>query len=575
MKTWYRKIFGSLQMAIFAMVLVLILIPTMILGVISYGQYRKIITENATTLNQNNTTQIAANMEGIMRNVGNNSLSFFQNERVRDFLLAQGEENVESAAYDLDRYVRNQLCYEEYVYAVDFVRMDGKRYSSSSITDGISKELQEKLLKEKGHAVFLTDIKVSPDWGSNREELYGYARCINDINDIGTTIGFQKIYIKKSVLGRLLSDQMSEGEAYYVIEDGIIRISTEQETEGWEITRRFPGLKLESSENHEGDLVYARVKYPGWYVIKKISPLQVEDDASVVRQLLISTGILAVILCGIVGFILSRFVIKPLGDLESSMRNLEENDFKRKLPENGYREISVLSKAFNRMTLRLDELVNQVYRAEIREKDAQIRAMQAYINPHFLYNTLDTICWMSRMEQAYETCSLIEALSKLFRTSVKDTSKTTTVAEEMEHIQNYIKIQGCRYTDTIEFQILMEPGTEDCETVRFVLQPLVENAIVHGMGEQEHPGIVRIRAERRGEDLVLSVEDEGKGADVEELNRLLEGNVEGLRGMALFNVHERVKLCFGAGYGIHIREREGKGLAVEVIQPFLKRGEGK
>ena len=575
MNTRFKNIFGSLQMAIFAMVLVLILIPTTILGVISYGQYRKIITENATTLNQNNTTQIAANMEGIMRNVGNNSLSFFQNERVRNFLLANGEEEVESAAYDLDRYVRNQLCYEEYVYAVDFVRMDGKRYSSTSITDGISKELQEKLLKENGHAVFLTDVKVSPDWGSNQEELYGYARSINDINDIGTTIGFQKIYIKKSVLKRLLSDQLSEGEAYYCVEDGIIRISTEQETEGWEIARRFPGLKLESSENHDGDLVYARVKYPGWYVIKKISPLQVEDDASVVRQLLISTGILAVILCGIMGFFLSRFVIKPLGDLESSMGNLEEDDFKRKLPENGYREISVLSMAFNRMTLRLDELVNRVYRAEIREKDAQIRAMQAYINPHFLYNTLDTICWMSRMEQAFETCGLIEALSKLFRTSVKDTSKTTTVAEETEHIQNYIKIQGCRYTDTIEFDIIMEPGTEECETVRFVLQPLVENAIVHGMGEQEHSGMIRIRAERQGEDLVLSVEDEGKGADVEELNRLLEGEVDGLRGMALFNVHERVKLCFGAAYGIRFRERGSKGLAVEVVQPFRKRGEGK
>ncbi|MFT4006469.1 MAG: sensor histidine kinase, partial [Lacrimispora sp.] len=113
MKTWYKKIFGSLQMAIFTMVLILILIPTVILGVISYGQYRKIITENATTLNQNNTTQIAANMEGIMKNIRNNSLSFFQNERVRGFLLAEGEENVESAEYDLDRYVRNQLCYEE------------------------------------------------------------------------------------------------------------------------------------------------------------------------------------------------------------------------------------------------------------------------------------------------------------------------------------------------------------------------------------------------------------------------------------------------------------------------------
>lgn len=574
MKTWYKNIFGSLQMAIFTMVLMLILIPTVILGVISYGQYRKIITENATTLNQNNTTQIAANMEGIMKNIRNNSLSFFQNERVRGFLLAEGEENVESAEYDLDRYVRNQLCYEEYVYAVDFVRMDGKQYSSSSITDGISRELQEKLLKENGRAIFLTDIKVSPDWGSNQEEFYAYARCINDINDIGTTIGFQKIYIKKSVLKRLLSDHLSEGEAYYVAEDGAIRISTEQEAEGEEIAGKFPGLKLESDENHDGHLVYARVKYPNWYVIKKISPLQVEDDAAVVRQLLISTGILAVVLCGIMGFFLSRFVIKPLGDLESSMRHLEEDDFKRKLPENGYREISVLSRAFNRMTLRLDELVNRVYRAEIREKDAQIRAMQAYINPHFLYNTLDTICWMSRMEQAFETCGLIEALSKLFRTSVEDTSKTTTVAGEMEHIRNYIKIQGCRYTDTIEFQILMEPGTEECETVRFALQPLVENAIVHGMGEQELSGVIRIRAERRGENLVLSVEDEGKGADAEELKRLLDGEVEGLRGMALFNVHERVKLCFGESYGIHFPEREGEGLTVEVIQPFRKRGEG-
>lgn len=580
MKKLWKTVVGSLQKTIFAVILVLIVVPTTILGVISYGQYRKIITENVRVLNRSNTSQIASNIEGILKNVRNSSLSFYQNQMVRDYLLAKDPELVEDAWYSLNRFILNQIAYEEYVYAVDFVRMDGKRYSSSSVTEGLSDTVMETLIEKNGAALFRTDIPVVDYGGVRGDELYGYARCIHDINDIGTPIGFQQIYIKKQNILRLLSDYRSLGEEYYIVEDGNIIISTDREREGEPVLSVFPELKLEEEYNSQQMTVdgtsvmtaCARVKYPGWYVVKQISLNQISGETAVVRQLLISAGILAVVLCALAGFFLSRFVIRPLKQLESSMKHIEEDHFKRKLPEEGYEEISLLSKAFNRMSTRLDELVNQVYLAEIREKDAQIRAMQAYINPHFLYNTLDTICWMSRMEQAEETCRLIEALSKLFRASVKDTGKTTTVEWELDHIRNYIMIQECRHTDSIEFVTEAAQDVMNCETVRFVLQPLVENAIVHGLEPTGEQGTIWIRVYKEDDYLIMSVENDGLEEDTAELKKLVEQYKEGIKGMGLSNVNDRVRLCYGESFGLQFEKRKPKGLIVRVVQPFIIRG---
>ena len=225
MKNWYKEIFGSLKNVIAVMMLVLILIPTLAFGTISYYQYRKIAVDNAVKLNQNNTLQIASNIDGLMKNLGNISLSFLQNVSVREFLLADGKEEVEDALYLLNRHISNQLCYEEYIYAVDFQRIDGISYSSSSITDGISDDLRETLIKEDGKAVFLTEIGVAEEDGNVSEPLYGYARCVKDINNIGHIIGFEKLYIKKSSIMRLISDELNEDEDYYVVDGQSIRIS--------------------------------------------------------------------------------------------------------------------------------------------------------------------------------------------------------------------------------------------------------------------------------------------------------------------------------------------------------------
>ena len=223
----------------------------------------------------------------------------------------------------------------------------------------------------------------------------------------------------------------------------------------------------------------------------------------------------------------------------------------------------------------MDELVNQVYLAQIKEKDAQLQAMQAYINPHFLYNTLDTICWMSRMEDAQETCNLIEALSKLFRMSARDTRKVISVEQELEYINSYIMIQECRHTDFIQFEVQAQEETLKCQTVRFILQPLVENAILHGLEPTGRPGKLSIDIRRQEDKLVMTVEDDGMGADIEELRELLQSHPEGLRGMGISNVNDRIRLCFGEEYGIFFYNAEGGGLRVQAVQPFRQMGEQK
>lgn len=572
-----RFIRGSLQRTLFVLIVLFIILPTGAMGVIAYRQYSQIITEKVSTLSQNNVMQVSSNIEAIFRSIQNNSLSFYQNGQVRDFLLAPKEER-EEAGEALDRYIGNYIAYEEYLYGVEFVRMDGYRYGSTSVAKRLTEEQKLALQEKGGKPLFITDA------GSGRERLYGYARCIRDINYLDTEIGFEALYIKKDQILRLLKEEETDtGTEYYIVEGNEIIISTNEEALGRDpaeyLGEDFCYQKKGSRVFHYSGSRYmascARISYPGWQLIQTVPLTQMNEEKWVVAQIILSAVILAVAICSLGAYFLSRSVLRPLNTLETSMKEIEKNHFKTMLPESGYNEIAVLSKAFNRMSVRLDELVNQVYLAQIKEKDAQLQAMQAYINPHFLYNTLDTICWMSRMEDAQETCNLIEALSKLFRMSARDTRKVISVEQELEYINSYIMIQECRHTDFIQFEVQAQEETLKCQTVRFILQPLVENAILHGLEPTGRPGKLSIDIRRQEDKLVMTVEDDGMGADIEELRELLQSHPEGLRGMGISNVNDRIRLCFGEEYGIFFYNAEGGGLRVQAVQPFRQMGEQK
>lgn len=566
-----------MQYTIFFLTVLLTVIPAFILGIVFYNQYSKIITEKVSRLNMSNTLQIGANIEGILRNVQNNSLVLYQDGTVRKYLLE--EENLKNLT-QLDNVIRNKIAYEEFVSEIDIKRMDGKQYSSNSETAGIDNEIGEKLMLLKGKPFFNTSVASGPK--KDKKIMFGYGRVINDIYGNNTPIGILQLYIKKNTILKMFENiQMAKSNEFYIVEQGKVIVSSDDKYQGLnidEVIGKIPLNEKQYSQNTEikGEkrlLTYYELKYPNWVLINMVSMDQIYSEKIVVGQSILVTILLGIVISSVLAMILSKWVIKPLKVISKSMRNIEEENFKIKIPEEGYRELSSLAHSFNNMSEKLDELVNKIYAVQIKEKDAQIRAMQAYISPHFLYNTLDTICWMSRMENAYETCNLIEALSKLFRLSVKDTSKTTTVKTELEHIENYIMIQECRHFGNIEFVMRVDETLLSCETVRFVLQPLLENAIIHGIEPKGEFGKVVIEIKKDKNNLVFMIANEGEDVNTKELENLLKNDSAENKGLGLRNVNDRIQLHFGETYGIKFEKNIPNGLIVIVVQPLLKRGD--
>lgn len=570
------KIFGSLQYTIFVLILVLIIVPTMTLSIISYNKYAEIITDKVSTLNRNNIVQIGSNIEDIFNDLRNNSLSFYQNDTVRNYLLADDPKEIVKAQIQLDQFILNKLAYEEYMKAVDIRRMDGTQYNSSLIVEGISDILHNKLLKLKGHADFIQNIPNLNEY--NNEEMYGFARAIYDINNVGKPIGSMQIYLDKSYIMDLLTgNELGENSEYFIVEADKVIISSQEKRVGTTLENLIGKVDLSEKQasttikvNNEAQmLTYYHMDYPNWYLVHVIPLNQINREKTVIRQIIAFTFILAILICSFMAYLLSKSVIKPLKTVANSMKHIEQENFQITIPETGYEEITVLVHSFNKMSKRLDELVNRIYAAEIKERDAQIKAMQAYINPHFLYNTLDTICWMSRMENAYETSYLIEALSKLFRLSVKSSERTTTVGAEIEYIESYIQIQQCRYMDTIEFVLEVDETLKSCETARFVLQPLVENAIIHGIEPTGERGTITITIKQEEDKLIYIVKNDGINADIHEMEELLKHYDGGLHGLGICSINDRIQLCYGAEYGLRFMANQPHGLQVWVIQPFI------
>ncbi|MDO5407118.1 MAG: sensor histidine kinase [Eubacteriales bacterium] len=559
--------FLSLQWKIFLLIMLILVLPMVVCGMFFYRQNAERNRKQAETANFNIIEQKGMMLEYVFDSIQQNSLRMYQSETVRDFLLAESREDRLHSYIRLNESIQNTLAYDKNIAAVDIIRLDGEQYRSNP-----------------GYITGTTDVNTGRltyagiSWNRylKEDEAYIFARKIHDINDLGRDLGLMRLYVPKKKLQEILkSEQNARFHACYIVEQGEILIASSVGQEGTPLPAELGGM-VQSREQGVGSIrsggeeqlvSWYHLDYPDWQLVNVMTCEQIQSQNQVFSQMLFLTMTLAILLCGGLAFATAAHVLSPLRKVTRAMKNLEKEDFRIEVPVKGHDEISVLASSFNKMSRKLDVLVNQVHVAQMSEKNAQIKALQAYINPHFLYNTLDVICWMARMEEAAETCRLVEALSKLFRTSVHTGTRVFTVAEELEYTENYLTIQKCRYADSIDFVLDVEPGLQACETISFVLQPLIENAITHGM-EQGEGGTIRVSVKKEGDRLVYLVEDDGQGGDTEELQRLLSSYKEGKRGMAISSVHNRIRLYYGEDYGLRFEKHEPRGIRAVVEQPY-------
>jgi two-component system sensor histidine kinase YesM len=232
-------------------------------------------------------------------------------------------------------------------------------------------------------------------------------------------------------------------------------------------------------------------------------------------------------------------------------------------------EVGQLQRTFRMMIRQIDELITENYKKQLTIKETQFRALQAQINPHFLYNTLDSINWLAKVNGQQEISNMVEALGHLFRHSISITDTLVTVEQELVIAFHYITIQRCRFEDRLLFRTDVPEAFLQHPIPKLTLQPLLENAIHYGLEPLIEPCLISIRAYEKEGKLVLLVADEGQGMAPERLDEVRRGDyVSAGRGIGLKNIDERIKLAFGDGYGIEIESSPGAGTKVYITLPL-------
>ncbi|SDO25004.1 two-component system, sensor histidine kinase YesM [Paenibacillus sp. yr247] len=332
-------------------------------------------------------------------------------------------------------------------------------------------------------------------------------------------------------------------------------------------------------KSKQGILFYQPVVSADLWIVKFIPISYVNQGASTTLSFSFYTAMVSVLLAIILSVLIAYFTTKPIIRLTRSMKAVEHQNFNVGVDKIRSDEIGTLERRFNSMLQKMKELIQIEYKSKIEKRTAQLKAMQAQINPHFLYNALQSIGGVALSRNAPEIYEHVRALSELFRYTIKMKSDIVTVADEIEHVTNYLQIQKLRFQDMIHIQIDIE---EDCgiyQLPKFILQPIVENCFVHGLEGQMEKWLVTIRVEKMMDEIEISIEDNGLGMDevrLEEIRRQLsrwgEDQVLG-ESMGMNNVNSRIKLIFGQEYGMFVTSSKGVGTTVKVVIPAIIKGE--
>lgn len=327
------------------------------------------------------------------------------------------------------------------------------------------------------------------------------------------------------------------------------------------------------------DLLQEQIQKYIYYETTNLEELRVGIRSDVDRAIQMSVIVFAVILIGTV--LINRKIVsgitEPISRLCEVTRQAGKGDFAARAPEGGNDELAVLNQGFNQMVERIGNLVEDIRVEQLNLRATELKLLQAQINPHFLYNTLDTIIWLAEAGQKEQVVMMVSTLSDFFRTTLSKGRDYITVKEEATHIRSYLTIQQFRYRDILEYEMDIPEELEEYQILKLTLQPLVENALYHGIKNKRGLGHILVSGKKQGEHLVFTVRDNGKGMDPERLayvQRLISGELkdeDAPSGFGLFNVNQRLQLNYGQEYGLLLASEEGEWTEVNVIIPAVKK----
>lgn len=342
-----------------------------------------------------------------------------------------------------------------------------------------------------------------------------------------------------------------------------------------------PGSFYVSDEKGERIYTIRSSHRTGWRTVGVNYSSEMVRNRTTIQRYYTWWTIIAVATAILLSVLISHRISRPILELRASMQAVEQGNFDISIDSYARNEIGALAKDFNIMITRIKELVRRNAEEQEAKRKSELLALQNQITPHFLYNTLDTVIWMAEGRQYANVVTTISALAKLLRLSVSRGDELISIHDEIEHIESYLTIQKLRYRYTLDYSIQVDVTLHPLQTPKVILQPLVENAIYHGVKNRENGGSVTVRGYLQDDRVVLAVEDNGVGMTREKLERV-QASCEGTHKpperkphrvrVGVRNVHERIQLYFGPEFGLRFTSVDGEGTTVEVHLPVIEGG---
>lgn len=403
-------------------------------------------------------------------------------------------------------------------------------------------------------------------------------------HDMADTIGYLIINIRESDLNKLMYTYGNNSENIIMVSPSTGIISHRDKKligTPFDLTPakgNSSGNYYNSIDNKDCLVTYSKLQKTGWYLVAVIDSAAILHESRNLMYLTVIVTVVLFLFFIIIIILLSKRISMPIKNLSKQMKKVENGDFNISFSGNiDILEVDNLIKGFNVMVYKLNNLINDVYNAEIKEKQleaavkqAELEALQQQINPHFLYNTLDCINWMASLEGNDSVSNMVMALGNYFRSSVHRGKNFVPVEAEVQNIKDYLYIQSMRSGFRFKSEINVEPDILKCFTMKLLLQPIVENAIVHGLEPKYSSGTIKIDISKKNEHIEFCIEDDGVGMSKTELDSFLKSLTEKIKNsIGLRNVLERLKLYFGENHTYSIESQEGKGTKIIITIPCI------
>ncbi|CAM4255002.1 sensor histidine kinase [Paenibacillus phoenicis] len=585
-----RSIRGKILVSFF----VCIVIPIVTIFYYYYTSSSRVVMDEARRGNEEALRQVVGNMDDLSERVLKASNLIMNDPEFNEFL--ESEADWETNYMSLRRYnniqqklvnIRDILLDSNAIIAV----IDDRGYVHSTAYGPNNRSREKELLHKLSEESWAELTRARKGWPVWQYPYTGEISKLTDLNEPYFTmsrriIGRQQegedllmIGIPSSAFFGNLPAQ-TKGGGSFLLTDGEGRLlggasplNDEQTTKLLEKIRSADTRQAQEGAASFGDYSVNREEIPrlGWQVIQLIPQTLYQQRLGGLRNQSILWLMGASILFSIVFiYFMIRFT-KPLQQLVRSMNKLGDGDLQAYVEVNGDDEIAIVGKHYNRMLTRLQQLIDRLSKEQQRKEEARFQALQAQINPHFLFNTLNSIKWMAALSGAEHVGKMITNLGRLLEYTMKTQQEVVTLEEELTYLKVYLDLQKIRFHDNVQFEVDVPDELRSNAILKFTLQPIVENAIIHG---RRTPLAIGIQGEETEQKLVLTVSDNGVGiaeAKLKELSSQLNQDHSRYSGIGIYNVNERIKLHFGQDFGLEMSSMIGEGTRVKIRLPRLDR----